>query len=131
MQTESDDVRQSAFAFLGDMAITVFPMIKPFLSQIMQLIIKEIRPEPTADLVCNNAIWSLGEISLQLGPEMSPWFSFCLRKRVIPVLCTSKPRTSLAENAAITLGRLELLCLMPFLRTSNPLLNTGARLYAT
>jgi transportin-1 len=60
-------VRQSAYALLGDIAISCFPILKPFLPQIMPDAINSIEtsPKPENVSVCNNACWSAGEIALQ------------------------------------------------------------------
>lgn len=61
------EVRQSAYALLGDLTISAFPFIKPALPQLMPLVIAQIDPnvEPSASSACNNAAWSAGEIALQ------------------------------------------------------------------
>lgn len=114
-------VRQSAYALLGDLAISAFDLIRPNLSSIMPELINQIEPEPKPDTVsvCNNATWSAGEIALQYGNatestnaapprrELEEWV-MPLIQRLIPVLLNPKSVKSLSENAAVTIGRLGL-----------------------
>ncbi|KXS22101.1 ARM repeat-containing protein [Gonapodya prolifera JEL478] len=111
MRDPVGEVRQSAYALLGDLAINVFPHIRAYVPQFMPDVIEQI--EPSGDSarvsVCNNAAWAAGEIALQYGPEISVYVEPLLR-RLIPILRDeSNPRT-LLENAAITIGRLGLVC---------------------
>ncbi|KAJ1019579.1 hypothetical protein NDA18_006057 [Ustilago nuda] len=105
-------VRQSAYALLGDLAISCFDLLKPFLPQLMPELIRQIEPEPKIEnvSVCNNAAWAAGEIALQYGssdPELAQWVEE-LVKRLVPVLLSTKSVKSLSENAAVTIGRLGL-----------------------
>lgn len=61
------EVRQSAYALLGDLTISAFGVIKPGLAEIMPLVIEQIDPNVPTNLssACNNAAWSSGEIALQ------------------------------------------------------------------
>ncbi|KAJ1660263.1 hypothetical protein IWQ61_000785 [Dispira simplex] len=103
------EVRQSAYALLGDLAISCFGQVRPFIQQIFTELIGQINPKTDQISVCNNAVWSGGELTLQIGAEMEPWVNPML-ERLIPLLNNpSTPRT-LAENAAITVGRLGLVC---------------------
>jgi transportin-1 len=123
-------VRQSAYALLGDIAISCFPILKPFLPQIMPDAINAIETVPKAETVsvCNNACWASGEIALQnstfgnvlvlpplnaahsgtetdMGPYVTP-----LIERLIPILLSPKAARSLTENSAVTIGRLGAVC---------------------
>ena len=114
-------VRQSAYALLGDLAISAFELLRPNLPSIMPELINQIEPEPKPDTVsvCNNATWSAGEIALQYenatdesstsSPrrELEEWV-MPLIQRLIPVLLNPKSVKSLSENAAVTIGRLGL-----------------------
>lgn len=107
-------VRQSAHALLGDMAMTCFPLLRPHVPQLMPAIIEQITPEPPTECisVCNNAAWAAGEIAIQYKGDASPIEPFVddLIKRLIPILLNSKSPKSLSENAAVTIGRLGLVC---------------------
>lgn len=65
-------MRQSAYALVGDMAVTCFELLKPALPQIMPEVINQLTPEPVFDFVSatNNAAWSVGEVALRYGPGM-------------------------------------------------------------
>ncbi|WWD20076.1 hypothetical protein CI109_104550 [Kwoniella shandongensis] len=107
-------VRQSAHALLGDMSMTCFPLIKPVIPQILPSVIEQIVVEPPADCisVCNNAAWAVGEIALQYNGDSAPLEPFvpALIQRLVPILLNSKSPKSLTENAAVTIGRLGLVC---------------------
>ncbi|KAI9360048.1 transportin-1 [Zopfochytrium polystomum] len=114
----SPDVRQSAFAVLGDMAIFLFDFVKPHLNQILPITIEQIkRRAAMTDFremsASNNAIWATGEIALQLGPEIQPIIPSLLPELVHIVRLDqrtfAKGRT-LQENSAITIGRLGFVC---------------------
>ncbi|CAK9784881.1 putative importin beta-2 subunit [Cutaneotrichosporon oleaginosum] len=105
-------VRQSAHALLGDMAMTCFPLLRPYVPDLMPAIMDQIIPEPQQDSisVCNNAAWAAGEIAIQYQGDAAPIEPFVddLIKRLIPILLNQKSPKSLSENAAVTIGRLGL-----------------------
>lgn len=113
------EVRQSSFALLGDLAISCFAHLRPFLSQIIPRLIQEIDPAFEFVSVCNNASWAAGEIALQYGSEMQPYVQ-PLIERLVPLLIrnetvatqegASQVPQMLLENVAITIGRLGLVC---------------------
>ncbi|CAG8612556.1 16942_t:CDS:2, partial [Acaulospora colombiana] len=103
------EVRQSAYALLGDLSIACFPRIKPFLNQFMVDLISQVDPAAEHVSVCNNAAWAAGEIALQCGAEMQPWIPPLL-ERLIPLLTNESTPRTLLENAGITIGRLGLVC---------------------
>jgi hypothetical protein len=66
-------VRQSAYALLGDMAISCEPL-NQFLPLFLPRIVKEIsdqveNPKQEEVSVCNNAAWAVGEIAMQCRPS--------------------------------------------------------------
>ncbi|WWC73445.1 uncharacterized protein I206_107415 [Kwoniella pini CBS 10737] len=107
-------VRQSAHALLGDMSMTCFPLLKPVVPQFLPSVIEQIVVEPPADCisVCNNAAWAVGEIALQYNGDSSALEPFVpsLISRLVPILLNTKSPKSLTENAAVTIGRLGLVC---------------------
>ncbi|KAG8903272.1 hypothetical protein FRB99_003539 [Tulasnella sp. 403] len=109
-------VRQSAYALIGDMAISCFGILRMFVPALMPEIINQIEPEPKFDFVSasNNAAWSVGEIALRYGqdPEFLP-FVQPLISRLIPILLNPRSPKSLMENAAVTIGRISLVCPQP------------------
>lgn len=60
-----NEVRQSAFALLGDLSQSCFPYVEPYLDSLFPAIYANINPDHANS--CNNAVWSLGEIALQYG----------------------------------------------------------------
>ncbi|ODQ54556.1 karyopherin Kap104 [Saitoella complicata NRRL Y-17804] len=112
MQDEVAEVRQSAYALLGDMAIQCFDTIRPYIQSVMTELIPQIEPRTDAFSVCNNAAWAAGEIALQMGAEMAPWVEQ-LMGRLVPLLNAKGTPHTVRENAAITLGRLGLVCAEP------------------
>ncbi|KAK0525033.1 hypothetical protein OC834_004616 [Tilletia horrida] len=69
IRCESAPIRQSAYALLGDLAISAFDLLRPHLQSIMPDLIQQIEPNPADEnvSVCNNAAWAAGEIALQYG----------------------------------------------------------------
>jgi len=104
-----DDVRQSAYALLGDLAIACFHHIRPHLDKFMNELIKQVDPHADHVSVCNNAAWAAGEIALKAGPDMEPYITPLL-ERLVPLLKNTNTSRTLAENAAITTGRLGRAC---------------------
>lgn len=79
-QDSSNDVRQSAYALLGDCAIYVFSQLKPYIKDLMTPLTDQLQVENIDEndddnsfSVINNACWSCGEIALQEG--LSPSIS--------------------------------------------------------
>ncbi|EPS41322.1 hypothetical protein H072_4848 [Dactylellina haptotyla CBS 200.50] len=146
LQDANNEVKQSAYALLGDCAIYVYSELDPVVPQIMGVLIEELDlskidedEEPdTAYSVINNACWSCGEISLQKARHqeagMAPYVDR-LFTRLLAVVQTPDIPASLTENAAIALGRLSLGChneLHPHLATfAEPFLHTLARVQET
>jgi hypothetical protein len=115
MKDSSNDVKQSAYALLGDCAIYIFPQLQQYIPAVMTLVISQLdlshaleEPE-TAFRVINNACWSCGEISMRQKEGMSPYVDRLLSKLAFIMFSDSVPE-SLVENAAIALGRLGLGC---------------------
>ena len=115
MKDPNNDVKQSAYALLGDCAIYIFAQLQPYLPTVMELLIAQLDltqatddPE-TAFRVINNACWSCGEIAMRQGPGMSPYIDRLLSKLAVIMFNSTVPE-SLNENAAIALGRLGIGC---------------------
>lgn len=109
-EDHTDDVRQSAYALLGDLAIfTLEATVKPYLQPTFISIGNEINNRTFNSFpVYNNAIWALGEIAMRLTyDEIKPYLSN-LVDLVIPVLNSSDTQQTVLENAAICLGRMGL-----------------------
>lgn len=106
----TDDVRQSAYALLGDLAIFVPEQtVKPCLLSVVVCIGNEINNRSyTSYAVYNNAIWALGEIAVRCtNGELEPYMNNFL-DLLIPFINSSDMQQAVLENAAICLGRLGL-----------------------
>jgi transportin-1 len=94
--------------------MSCFALLRPIIPQIMPTVIEQIVVEPSAECVsvCNNAAWAVGEISLQYNGDAAVLEPFvpALIQRLLPILLNSKSPKSLSENAAVTIGRLGLVC---------------------
>lgn len=103
-----DDVRQSAYALLGDLAIFVLDStILPYLDQIMVCIGNEVNTRNFNSYpVYNNAIWSLGEVCMRLPDDKLKPYLVNLVDLLIPVLNSMDTQQTVLENAAICLGRM-------------------------
>jgi len=116
MKDENNDVRQSAYALLGDCAIYVFPQLQGSLSDLMEILIAQLElsqvlidGEETGFSVINNACWSVGEIAMRAKEGMQRYIDRLLQKIAL-ILFDNKVPDSLNENAAIALGRLGIGC---------------------
>lgn len=115
MRDPNHDVRQSAYALLGDCAIYIFPQLQPCLPTILEILIAQIEvpenpdSEETDFSVINNACWSVGEIAMMHKEGMQPYVDRLLQK-MGTILFNEHVPESLNENAAIALGRLGIGC---------------------
>eukprot|EP00761_Pharyngomonas_kirbyi_P013600 gb/GECH01013629.1/.p1 GENE.gb/GECH01013629.1/~~gb/GECH01013629.1/.p1 ORF type:complete len:894 (+),score=181.29 gb/GECH01013629.1/:1-2682(+) len=107
MQENSEDVRTSSFALVGDLAKACIGHIRPSIEQMVSILSKNL--VPTFTPVCNNAVWSLGEIAVKLGEEMKPFIPPIL-PRLVELMNSVQLNRNLLENTAITLGRLGWVC---------------------
>ncbi len=105
------DVRQSAFALLGDLARGAAPRLRAALPALVAAALAALEPAAvTADAAAaaTNAAWALGELAAGLPPgEAAPW-ALAASERLARVLAApggALPR-ALVENAAVALGRL-------------------------
>lgn len=63
LQDMLPDVRQSAFALVGDLARTCPAYLNPVLTQVVALSLANLEPSAISQATvsaCNNACWSLG-----------------------------------------------------------------------
>ncbi|KAF2735706.1 transportin-2 [Polyplosphaeria fusca] len=116
MNDDNNDVRQSAYALLGDCAIYVFAQLQPQLPSILGILINQLElsqvlldGEETGYSVINNACWSVGEIAMREREGMQVYVERLLQK-LGTILFDEKVPESLNENAAIALGRLGIGC---------------------
>lgn len=114
-QDTSPDVRQSAFALVGDLSRVCAPHLQPVMKQLLALAIQNMESHCISlhnMSACNNACWSMGELAVQCSPEQLQPFAAPIVERLMPILAapmTQMPR-SILENSAITLGRVAWIC---------------------
>ena len=114
MEDPTDQVRQSAYAVLGDCAKYVFAQLHPFLPNMLSVLLKQLDLDSILDedidsgfSVVNNACWSAGEIAIQLKSGMGQWVPD-LSTRFVEIITNPGIPMGVQENAAIALGRLGL-----------------------
>jgi len=107
-------VKQSAFALVGDCAKNSIEHVVPFLPQILPLCAKSLR-EGTSATVSNNASWAIGEICVKVGPDfMAPYLEEAAGSLIGVIVRDHQPHQPaphlLIQNCCITLGRLGMVC---------------------
>ncbi|KOS17243.1 Importin subunit beta-2 [Escovopsis weberi] len=114
MEDQTDEVRQSAFALLGDCAKYVFPQLSSYVPRMLPLVLQQLEVDGVPDDevdgafgVVNNACWSSGEIAMQHLKGMEPWVPDLL-SRFVDIMGNPGVPRGLVENAAIAVGRLGL-----------------------
>ena len=106
----NSDVRQSAFALLGDLAIYVIDVLKPYLHLIFLSIGKEITNRSSETFpVYNNAIWALGEMVIRLSEQETKPYLENYINLLVPILNSQDTESTVLENCAVTLGRIGLI----------------------
>ncbi|KAL3645630.1 Transportin-1 [Castilleja foliolosa] len=108
------DVRQSAFALLGDLARVCPVHLHSRLAEFLEVSAKQLENTPklkeTAS-VANNACWAIGELAIKVHKEEVSPVVLTVVSCLVPIL--QRPEglnKSLIENGAITLGRLAWVC---------------------
>jgi len=116
MEDPSNDVRQSAYALLGDCAVNIFPQLHPFLPTLVPVLIKQLDLDnlreddvDTGFSVINNACWSCGEIAMKYKQGMAP-FVENIYHSLTTIISNPAVPTSVSENAVIALGRMGVDC---------------------
>lgn len=111
---DAPDVRQSAFALLGDLARVCPVHLRPRLVEFLDAATKQL--QNTSKLketisVANNACWAIGELAIKVQKEISP-VVLTVVSCLVPILQHAEKglNKSLIENSAITLGRLAWVC---------------------
>jgi transportin-1 len=106
MSDSSPDVRQSAYALVGDLAKASIEVLRPGLSEFLPVLTEHLNPDFVS--VCNNAAWAIGEIAIKVGADLRHYCSVeAILQRLIPIINRHESiNKSLLENTAITLGRL-------------------------
>jgi transportin-1 len=120
MDDPTPDVRQSAYALLGDCAIAIYPSLEPHLDKLFPILIRQIdldripADEVEADPAFNvliNVCWSAGEIGSRAPREkLAPFIPDLYRNLITVLTYEERVPESAAENAALTIGRLGIQC---------------------
>ncbi|OMO92698.1 phosphoinositide 3-kinase regulatory subunit 4 [Corchorus olitorius] len=109
---DASDVRQSAFALLGDLSRVCPIHLQPRLSEFLDIAAKQLNNPNLRETisVANNACWAIGELAIKVRQEISP-IVMTVIQCLVPILQHSEGlNKSLIENSAITLGRLAWVC---------------------
>ncbi|KAI8333104.1 armadillo-type protein [Chlamydoabsidia padenii] len=103
------EVLQPTFVLIGDIATSCFEQLEPYLHSFLPDMVDQMLPDYQCLSVCNNAMWSVGEIALRWGDNIEPFIPR-LMERLYPILQQVDLPDSLQENAMVTLGRLGIAC---------------------
>nr|XP_016457808.1 PREDICTED: transportin-1-like [Nicotiana tabacum] len=109
---DAPDVRQSAFALLGDLARVCSIHLRPRLAEFLDAATKQLDTSKLKETisVANNACWAIGELAIKVQKEISP-VVLSVVSCLVPILQHAEGlNKSLIENSAITLGRLAWVC---------------------
>ncbi|XVE48817.1 hypothetical protein DITRI_Ditri01bG0032800 [Diplodiscus trichospermus] len=109
---DASDVRQSAFALLGDLARVCPIHLHPCLSEFLEVAAKQLYTPKLKETisVANNACWAIGELAIKVRQEISP-IVITVISCLVPILQHGELlNKSLVETSAITLGRLAWVC---------------------
>ncbi|KAI3419849.1 Importin N-terminal domain-containing protein [Psidium guajava] len=109
---DAPDIRQSAFALLGDLARVCPAYLHPRLSEFVTIAAKQLETTQLIESisVANNACWAIGELAVKVRQEISPIVMNVI-SCIVPILQPAESlHRSLIENGAITLGRLAWVC---------------------
>ncbi|KAJ3125313.1 hypothetical protein HK098_000377 [Nowakowskiella sp. JEL0407] len=116
MKDEKLEVRQSAFALLGDLASQLFDQLRPHLQVLFPIAIGELdyydeNASFQMKSVINNAAWAIGEVAIKMGADLAPYSVIVLSKLAklmvqSPIHEPRREDLALVENAAIAIGRL-------------------------
>ncbi|GAB2261870.1 hypothetical protein Droror1_Dr00002867 [Drosera rotundifolia] len=106
------DVRQSAFALLGDLARVCPTHLSQRLPEFLDAAAKQLDTSKVKEhiSVANNACWAIGELAIKVKKQISPVVMNVVSS-LVPILQPVEGlNKSLIENSAITLGRLAWVC---------------------
>ncbi|KAJ0241878.1 Transportin-1 [Hirschfeldia incana] len=105
---EASDVRQSAFALMGDLARVFLAYLQPRLLEFLEIASQQLSANLTREnlSVANNACWAIGELAVKVRQEVSPIVTNVVSSLGLILHHGEAVNKSLVENSAITLGRL-------------------------
>jgi transportin-1 len=114
LEDPNQDVRQSAYALLGDCASNIYAQLQPHLSSLLPVLIQQLNVDSMPDeeaeaafAVVNNACWACGEIACHEKEALLPYLDKIF-ERLNTIVANENIPASVNENAAIALGRLGL-----------------------
>ncbi|XP_039040906.1 transportin-1-like [Hibiscus syriacus] len=109
---DASNVRQSAFALLGDLARVCPVHLHPRLSEFLDIAAKQLNTPKIKETisVANNACWAICELAIKVRQEISPIVVSVISCLVLILQHAEGLNKSLVENSAITLGRLAWVC---------------------
>ncbi|CAE7926035.1 TNPO1, partial [Symbiodinium sp. KB8] len=62
----SPDVQQAALSVIGELVPKCWGVVQPYIPKYFPAIVQ--LTSPSLPLVCNNAVWVIGEVVAQVGP---------------------------------------------------------------
>ncbi|WOL11529.1 transportin-1 [Canna indica] len=109
---QAADIRQSAFALLGDLARVCPAHLHPRLADFLRVAAEQLSTVAIKEAasVANNACWAIGELAVQVHQEIAPIVLTVVSCLVHVIQNPEGLNKSLLENSAITIGRLALVC---------------------
>ncbi|XP_057537106.1 transportin-1-like isoform X2 [Amaranthus tricolor] len=109
---DSPDVKQSAFALLGDLARVCPVHLRPCLPQFLDVTAKQLEISNLKETisVANNACWAIGELAVKVPQDISQVLMTVTSSLVLILQHAQELNKSLTENATITLGRFAWAC---------------------
>ena len=117
MEDPTTDVRQSAYALLGDCAIALYPSVDPYLPKLLPILIRQLDLDSIRDDDSENGFnalinvcWSAGEISERAPTDHLSPFVEPLYQSLVAIIQNEECPDAANENAAIALGRIGLAC---------------------
>mmetsp|Transcript_19194 Transcript_19194/g.44677 ORF Transcript_19194/g.44677 Transcript_19194/m.44677 type:complete len:909 (+) Transcript_19194:106-2832(+) len=102
-------VKQSAFALVGDCAKFCISFLVPILPQLFRFAADSLR-QGLSPTVSNNAAWAIGEVCVRVPPDVMSQYLDDLVKALHSVLVRPQQQVLLRRNVCITLGRLGMVC---------------------
>ncbi|EZG72991.1 putative transportin [Gregarina niphandrodes] len=96
-------VKQTLFAFIGDMSCNCLPFMAPILPQILPTLADQLLHQLWA--VSSNASWALGQMVDGIDPEILKPHLNKILKNLFNVAEKESANPSLRQNACITIGR--------------------------
>jgi transportin-1 len=106
VRDSAPEVRQSAFAFAGELSKNAVSVLGTTTGQLIGACIDNFNPD--APLVANNAFWTVGELAVRIGGDpMGPFIPKIIHATVqLLHIPEHEIEQVLRQNIAITVGRL-------------------------